>query len=136
GKFLTVNPALVKLLGYDNKEEVMHLDIKKDIYKYAEERDLIIKKLRDEGSITNFWLTLKKKDGSDVIVRLNDRLVVDEENDTVIFEGNMQDITQQVINEKRRRKAEIELKDAKARADNLAKEAMKSNIIKSQFLAN
>jgi PAS domain S-box-containing protein len=137
GKFITINPALVRLLGYDNEEELYDLDIRKDIYKYPEERDIIVKKLQENGSIKNFWLTLKKKDGTDIIVKLNDRIVV-EEDDTneTYFEGSMQDITQHVITEKRRRRAEKELRNEKLKSDKLAKEAVKSNTIKSQFLAN
>lgn len=137
GKFITVNPALVKLLGYDNSEELFELDIRKDIYKYPEERDIITKKLQESGSIKNFWLTLKKKDGSDIIVKLNDRIMTeDDDNSESYFEGSMQDITQHVITEKKRRRAEKELRSEKLRSDKLAKEAVKSNTIKSQFLAN
>ena len=32
GKFIDVNPGLVKMLGYDNIEELLAIDIKKDLY--------------------------------------------------------------------------------------------------------
>lgn len=137
GKIITANPALVKLLGYSDQEELYNLDIRKDIYKYPEERDIIAKKLEEVGSIKNFWLTLKKKDGSDIIVKLNDRVVYDDEDKTQFYyEGSMQDITQHVITEKRRRRAEKELKEEKIKSDRSAKEALQSNTFKSQYLAN
>ena len=48
----------------------------------------------------------------------------------------MQDITEQVLADNRRRKAEEELMKEKIRADALAKQALQSNMVKSQFLAN
>ncbi|MFN0188453.1 MAG: PAS domain S-box protein, partial [Bacteroidia bacterium] len=32
GKFIDVNPGLVKMLGYDSIEELLAIDIKKDLY--------------------------------------------------------------------------------------------------------
>ncbi len=136
GKFITVNPALIKLLGYETKEELMNLDIKNDVFKYTEERDIILKKLKENGEIRNYRLVLKRKDGSDVIVKLNDRLAVDGVDSQIYFEGNIQDISNQVIAEKKRVEVEKELRDEKAKLDKLAQEAIRANEIKSQFLAN
>ena len=136
GKFITVNPALIKLLGYETKEELMDLNIKYDIFKYPEERDIINKKLKENGEIRNYRLVLKRKDGSDVIVKLNDRLAVNGEDSQIYFEGNIQDISNQVIAEKKRVEVEKELREEKAKSDKLAQEAIRANEIKSQFLAN
>ncbi len=136
GKFLTVNSALIKILGYENKDEMMKLNIEFDIYKYAGERAKIIKELQEKGEIKNKQLTLKRKDGSDVIVRLNDRIYSDDNGSKTYFEGTIQDITEQVMAEERRKKTEEELRKEKIRSDNLAKQAMQSNMVKSQFLAN
>ncbi len=136
GKFITVNSALVKLLGYDAKEELMMLNIKNDIYKYPEERDIVVKKLKEDGEIINYRLVLKRKDGSDVIVKLSDKLVVDEENQQIYYLGNIQDITSHVLAEKKKVEVERELRIEKAKSDKLAQEAVRSNEIKSQFLAN
>jgi len=35
GKFVEVNPALVKMLGYSSKEELMAIDIKTELYPSA-----------------------------------------------------------------------------------------------------
>ena len=136
GRFLTINPALVKILGYRRKEELMKLNIEFDVYKYAGERNKLIKELLEKGEVKNKQLTLKKKDGSDVIVRLNDRIYIDNDGNKTYFEGTMQDITEQVLADSSRRKAEEELRKEKLRSDTLAKEALQSNMVKSQFLAN
>ncbi|HEY6907270.1 MAG TPA: ATP-binding protein, partial [Ignavibacteriaceae bacterium] len=51
-------------------------------------------------------------------------------------EGSIQDITEEIEEENKRKESEINLLDEKKRADRLANEAQKLNIIKSQFLAN
>ncbi len=136
GKFVTVNPALIRLLGYESKEELMNLNIKNDVFKYPEEREIITKKLKEIGEIRNYRLVLKRKDGSDVIVKLNDRLAVNGEDSQIYFEGNIQDISNQVIAEKKRVEVEKELREEKTKSDKLAQEAIRANAIKSQFLAN
>ncbi len=136
GKFLTANPALAKILGYKDVDELLMVDIGKNIYKNVGERDKLIEELKENGSVINRIITLKKKDGADVIVSLNDRLVYDDSNKLFYFEGNLEDITEQIITEEKRKKAEEALRDEKLKSDQLAKEATKSTMVKSQFLAN
>ncbi|HSP86694.1 MAG TPA: ATP-binding protein, partial [Ignavibacteriaceae bacterium] len=135
GKFLTVNKALVEILGYDSEEDLMKIDIRKELYKYPQERLKLFKKLQQEGIVKNERVILKRKNGSEIFVRLNDRIVSDEEGG-IYFEGNMQNITQQVKAEQEREKAEEALRNEKIKSDNLAKEATQNSLIKSQFLAN
>ena len=135
GRFLTVNTSLSEILGY-SKEELVKLNIGRDIYKNPTDREVLLKKLEEKKELKDYQLSLKKKDGSEVIVRLNDRLVSDPESNNYYFEGNLQDITVQVIAEINKQKAEQELRDEKLRSDILAKEALQSSLIKSQFLAN
>jgi PAS domain S-box-containing protein len=135
GKILTINSAFLKILGYDNEEEIFNCDIRRDLFKDPAVRDKLIEELNEKGSVQNYQVTLKKKDGTDVIVRLNDRIVRDTE-DNIFFEGNMQDVTEQVHADEKRKKAEEALRTEKIKSDMLAKEATESNTIKSQFLAN
>lgn len=136
GKFLTVNNALVNILGYKRKEELKKLNIEFDIYKYVGERKKLIKELYEKGEVRNKQITLKRKDGSDVIVLLNDKIFVDDNGNKTYFEGTIKDVTEQVLAENRRKKAEEELRKEKIRSDGLAKQALQSNMVKSQFLAN
>ncbi len=136
GRFLTVNPALMKILGYNNREELMNVDISKDVYINKEGRKKVLLELKENGKLKDYQISLRKKDGSSVIVRLNDRLVKDEDGNEAYFEGNMQDISEQVHFQKLREKAEEALHAEKEKSDKLAKEATQANQLKSQFLAN
>ena len=136
GKFITVNRALIHMLGYNSLDEIKALNIEKNIYYYPEEREKLISLLEKKGSITNYNLSLKKKDGTKIVVLLNDRIVKDEETNKYFFEGNIQDITGRIDLEEERAITQEQLKLEKLKSDQLALEAVKSNEIKSQFLAN
>jgi PAS domain S-box-containing protein len=136
GRFLTVNQALVSILGYDSEDDLKGCDIENDIYKNHEDRNKIIELLRTHGEIKNFKVELKKKDGSFITARLNDRIVSDEESGREYFEGSLHDISDQIRLEEERYIAEEKLKEEKIKSDKLAIEALKSSEIKGQFLAN
>lgn len=136
GKFITVNKSLAEMLGYESKEELMQLNLMSDLYKDHKERLKLIEILKEKGEVENYTVTLLKKDGSELIARLNDRIVEDDLTGEINFEGSIQDITKEVEEESRRKLTEAKLVEEKRRADNLAVEAQKLNIIKSQFLAN
>ncbi len=136
GRFITVNKSLAKMLGYESKDELMQLNLMSDLYKDHKERLKLIEILKEKGVVENYTVTLLKKDGTELIARLNDRIVEDDLSGEIHFEGSIQDITKEVEAENRRRQAEVQLVEEKNRADKLANEAQKLNIIKSQFLAN
>ncbi len=136
GKFITLNKSFAKILGYESIEELMEHSLTTDIYKDSQERIRLVEILKEKRGVQNYTVVLKKKDGSDIIARLNDRMIEDELTGNIYFEGSIQDISKEVQEENKRKKAELNLRDEKMRADKLAKEAQKLNIIKSQFLAN
>jgi len=135
GKLVTTNPALAKILGYENEFELRRADIEKDIYKNPRDRERLIEILKEHKEVRNLRVPLKRKDGSMVMVILNDRLVKDDEG-RFFFEGNMQDITEQINLEMERKKAEEKLRQEMVRSEALAKEAVHSSETKSIFLAN
>ena len=99
GKFIDVNPALVKMLGYDSKEELMAIDIKTQLYFEPAERDSTI---LEEETIGIEVYSLKKKDGSALWVEDHGWYNTDENGNILSHEGIIRDITQ-------RKKAEEEL---------------------------
>ncbi len=135
GKFLTVNPALVNILGYENIEDLKTLNISNDVYADPKQREELLLQLEKYEEVRNYQITFKKKDGKKIIVRLNDRKVSDE-NGKIYFEGTVRDVTREVYAERERKNAEAELRAEKIKSDQLAKEAFRSNAAKSQFLAN
>lgn len=134
GKWITLNKAYAKILGYDSVEELSKVDIK-DLYADNRERYELIKLLKKYKIVKGYQLKMFRKDGSVAIVKLNDRVVTDDDGRRY-FEGNIQDITEQVKAEEERNKAGEALKKEKEKSEQLAKEAVELSGAKSKFLAN
>jgi len=71
GQFIEVNDALVRILGYDTREEVLRLDIPNQIYFSPQRRQELAEMLRQNGEMHNHEEVLRRKDGSSVNVFMN-----------------------------------------------------------------
>ena len=124
GQFLSANPAMARILGYDSPE-LMLREIKNahdHIYISARDRAGFIRELETSGTIQNFETQVKTKSGARIWVNENARTVQDDDGNTLYYEGSMEDVTG-------RKEAELSLKEAKTQSD-------MANRAKSEFLAN
>jgi PAS domain S-box-containing protein len=122
GRFLEVNPAYVKMLGYESKEELLQVEIPATLYSSRTEYEEFRTRLLSEGAMKDYSGRLCRKDSSEVIVEANVRVVRDPQGSVLYFEGFVNDITE-------RKRVEIALQQAKEAAE-------AANQAKSQFLAN
>ncbi|MCX6237455.1 MAG: PAS domain S-box protein [Bacteroidia bacterium] len=90
GKFVSANPALVTMLGYDSKEEMMAINIKNELYFDTEERNRLVSN-KKEGGIAVF--RLKRKDGSVIWVEDHSWFNTDEKGDILYHVGILRDVT-------------------------------------------
>jgi PAS domain S-box-containing protein len=95
GRLLTVNPALVKMLGYESKAELEQIDIRK-LYVHPEQRTVNMERLGRDGEIRNLELELRTRDGRIVTVLENSRAVRDPGGAIRYYEGTLTDITGRV----------------------------------------
>jgi diguanylate cyclase (GGDEF)-like protein/PAS domain S-box-containing protein len=109
GCFISANPAMVKMLGYDSEEDLKAVGPTQNLYANPREREGIIAELYDKGQIRNAELSLLRKDGSEIVVLENSRVVRDESESVVAYEGTLSDITE-------RKRAETEVFEQKERA--------------------
>jgi len=107
GNLLSVNPAMIKMLGYKSKEEFKPVPIV-DVYVDLHQREEFVKRLQKEGSVTDFEIQLMRKDGSIFWVSMNATFVVDAEGKILYYDGIFEDITE-------RKKAEEALKKSEER---------------------
>lgn len=114
GKFLDVNPALVQMLGYNSKEELMSIDIKKNLYFETSERDNAVMQDKTEG-ISVF--RLRKKDGSEIWVEDRGQYVTDSDGHILYHEGILRDVTKRVLAEFQLSKSEKETADYRKALD-------------------
>ncbi len=96
GKFLEVNPAMVKILGYSSMEELLAIDIKNELYFEETDRDSIALKEKHEEMAV---FRMKKKDGSEVWVEDHGRHVCDNYGSVLFHEGVMRDINERKLAE-------------------------------------
>jgi len=93
GNFVFVNPAMIKMLGYDSAEEVLALNLERQLYKTADDRAAVIALLRAQGGFTNLELHWRKKDGKELIVSASGRMVRTEDGRELI-ESIAEDISE------------------------------------------
>ena len=94
GRFLDVNPAMVRILGYENKEELMKIDIKKELYFKNTERNEVVESLKLSGNRKIDTFRLRHKKGHEIWVEDHGRLVFDENGKILYHEGVLRDITE------------------------------------------
>jgi diguanylate cyclase (GGDEF)-like protein/PAS domain S-box-containing protein len=93
GKFMAANPALVRMLGYDSEDELLALDVARDVYMDPSHRDAWVKSMQEQGEVRNAEIVLKRKDGNKIVVLENSRAVRDTDGRVLFFEGTLTDIT-------------------------------------------
>jgi two-component system, cell cycle sensor histidine kinase and response regulator CckA len=90
GRFLTVNPALVRMLGYGWVEELLRLDVARDVYVNPDEPERLIRESPLHAEIV--W---KRKDGTPITVELTSHHIPSPDGREDAFEGVVVDVTQQ-----------------------------------------
>jgi len=93
GKFIDVNPAIVKILGYDSKEELMKIDIKSDLYFDLSDREN--SHLNDNNEEISIF-KLRKKDGTPIWVEDHGWYGMNSEGKITSHEGVIRDVTERV----------------------------------------
>jgi diguanylate cyclase (GGDEF)-like protein/PAS domain S-box-containing protein len=75
GKFLNVNEALVTMLGYGSKEELMAVNLATEIVRDPIERAQLFEPYRQTGHVELMEVEWRRKDGTPMKVRLSGRQV-------------------------------------------------------------
>jgi PAS domain S-box-containing protein len=95
GKLLRVNPALVRMLGYESEAEVLSLDLGRDVYVDPAERARLIEQYRVTEMIKGVETSWKREDGHHILVRLSGRPLRDEQGTLTGFSMLVEDVTEQ-----------------------------------------
>ena len=114
GRFLTANPALIAMYGYDSEEKFLQLKAS-DVYEHPEDRTAFIERLSREGIVSRVELRLKRRDGSPIWGAVTAKTTRDEQGNILYFDGMVEDITE-------RKRMEEELRRYSEHLEELVKE--------------
>jgi PAS domain S-box-containing protein len=96
GRFLAVNAALIRMLGYESAADVLELDLARDVYADPAERDrLVIRDSYTEHDYDEVEATWKRKDGRLLTLQLNVRAARDVAGRVEYYETFVRDLTEQ-----------------------------------------
>jgi len=93
GKFLDMNKKGIQMFGYDTKEEILSLDLERDIYAYPSDRKRILDMLDVQGS-AEYEIIAKKKSGELMVTLCSLTPVKDEQGVVTTYRGIIRDITE------------------------------------------
>jgi PAS domain S-box-containing protein len=123
GRYLSANPALARIYGYDAPEELIRAftDIAGQLYVDPRRRGQFIRLLEENDTVADFESEVRRKDGSVVWISEKARAVRDAGGVLLYYEGSVEDVTA-------RKRAEEELRRARDAAERASR-------AKSEFLA-
>jgi len=106
GRFLSVNPAMVEMLGYDSEEDVLALDLATDVYADSDERRRILQACAGKERFRGIETEWRRRDGVRIQMRLSGRTVYDDNGEVLFFEVFAIDVSEQRTLEEQLRQAQ------------------------------
>ncbi|UJX41975.1 PAS domain S-box protein [Desulfovibrio sp. JY] len=95
GSYLDANQALATLYGYDSPDALRRRvrDIPRQLYGDPAQREDMARLLAEQGHVSGFEATVRRRDGSLVPTRRDVRAVTDADGGVLYYEGFVQDVT-------------------------------------------
>ena len=93
GQILDANPAMVKILGYGNMEELQSVSLR-EVYYDPSARDALLRDLNREGTVQNREVVLLRKDGKPIYCLASGFAIRDASGRMVQTQGTIVDITE------------------------------------------
>jgi two-component system, cell cycle sensor histidine kinase and response regulator CckA len=106
GRFLQINPALLKMLGYKREQDLSRKDLATDIFLHQGEYQRFIELLTDTEEIKDVEMQWKRQDATPITVRCSGRRINDENGVPAYFEVFAEDVTEKRVLEKQLRMAQ------------------------------
>jgi PAS domain S-box-containing protein len=95
GRIIDMNPAGVELFGRFSKEEVLALDVKRDLYRDPRDREVFKQIIERQGFVKDYEVKLRKKSGELLDAVITATAVRDETGGVVAYRGILRDVSAQ-----------------------------------------
>lgn len=95
GRFVDVNEAMVRMLGYGSREELLRADVSRHLYPDPVARERVLRALSGREVLRSYEETLRRKDGSLLHTLQNLSAVRDARGQIAQIRGLMLDVTEQ-----------------------------------------
>ena len=107
GRFLTVNPAMARMAGFDSPDEMIAAvtDIGAQFYADRKRREEFTRLLAEQGVVNAFEIEIRRRNGSVAWLSENARAVYDTGGAVLYYEGSAEDITSRKQAEDSRRQS-------------------------------
>lgn len=121
GRYVTVNPSLARIYGYDSPAELIDgiTDIKQQLYVEPGRRDEFIALMQRHDAVSRFESQVRRRDGAIIWISENARSVRDDLGALLFYEGTTEDIT-----ERKRQEEAVEEQQSRLQEINVQLEAL------------
>ncbi|MGA2096407.1 MAG: sensor domain-containing diguanylate cyclase [Candidatus Acidiferrum sp.] len=95
GRFLEVNEAMLKMLGYESTQELLSINLVGDLIQDRRKKARLMGEQDAEGLVDPLEIECKRKDGTILKIRLSGQKVTRENGESDTFEVIAEDVTKQ-----------------------------------------
>ncbi|RLD11734.1 MAG: hypothetical protein DRI56_00435 [Chloroflexota bacterium] len=93
GQFLDANPAIVKMLGHQNRESLLETEVS-NLFVSPKERKREKVLLEENETIQGFEMQMRRRDGAIIWVQDTAQVIRDDKGQILYYQGSLEDITE------------------------------------------
>ncbi len=97
GRVLIANPALVRMLGFTNTDELLAQNLERESAHYSYPRDEFKRLIEAQGAVVGLETSWTRPDGKVVYLRESGVAVKDQDGVVQYYEGTVEDITERCV---------------------------------------
>ena len=97
GTLIMMSQSGADLFGFDSVDEMIGKNVAESFYFFPDERDKLVNEIREKGSVKNYEITFKTKNGGLIYARTSSHLYHNERNEVMGIEGIIHDMTNETL---------------------------------------